>query len=94
MKFSYMLYYFRCKVSEFYQNKQGKDIQKKIRSRLLTKIRYTLTDIYGDGFYIKVVLFNMQAPDTGLTVLGLGLVKDEIADAIIDLLAVIVLYSL
>ena len=60
----------------------------------MTKIRYTLTDLYGDGFYVKVVLFDMQAYDTGLTVLGLGLVKDEVADTVVDLLVVIILYRL
>ena len=59
-------------------------------------VRHASTDIYRDGFHLETILFvgDGEAYDAGLAVEGFRGVEDEVADAVVDLVAVIVLDGL
>ena len=51
--------------------------------------RYTVSDVYGDGFRLETIFFvgDGEAHDAGLGIYGLRGVEDEVADAVVDGLA-------
>ena len=53
-------------------------------------IRHALADGNGDGLSVEAVCLDGEADDAGLGVDGLVLVEDEVAYAVVDLLATIV----
>ena len=59
-------------------------------------VRHASTDVYRDGFHLETILFfcDGEAHDAGLAVEGLRGVEDEVADAVVDLVTVIVLDGL
>ena len=57
-------------------------------------IWYASTNVYRDGFHGEAVPADFQAHHAGAAVQGLGLVEDEVADAIVDFSASIILNGL
>ena len=59
-------------------------------------VRHASTDVYRDGFHLETILFfcDGEAHDAGLAVEGLRGVEDKVADAVVDLVTVIVLDGL
>ena len=53
-----------------------------------------MANFHRDGFHVKTVATHSQTHHTGLAVQRFGLVEDEVADAVIDLMATEVLDGL
>ena len=62
----------------------------------LLKPGHTVSDVDGDGFHLEAIFFvgDGEAYDAGLGIEGFCGVEDEVTDAIIDFVAVIILDGL
>ena len=48
---------------------------------------YAVADVNRDGFHLEIIFHNVHADYTGMTIQGFALIEDEIADTVVDFVA-------